>query len=82
MSRTAAFIAAPDMESGEKARKSEPYEGHRGRPHVQGQGNPSCLIRAFVEVLPERKAVRTRGGLEDVHRIEDAANVGDGPRKD
>ncbi|HHX29362.1 MAG: polyribonucleotide nucleotidyltransferase [Bacillota bacterium] len=75
------FIAAPDMESGDKAREiveTLTRDIEVGRTY-KGKVTRLASFGAFVEVLPGKEGlVRTpEAALEDVHRIEDVMNVGD-----
>jgi len=75
------FIAAPDMESGERAKEiveNLTRDIEVGRTY-KGKVTRLASFGAFVEVLPGKEGlVRTsEAALEDVHRIEDVMNVGD-----
>jgi polyribonucleotide nucleotidyltransferase len=75
------FIAAPDMESGERAKEiveNLTRDIEVGRTY-KGKVTRLASFGAFVEVLPGKEGlVRTsEAALENVSRIEDVMNVGD-----
>jgi polyribonucleotide nucleotidyltransferase len=75
------FIAAPDMESGNKAKEiveNLTRDVEVGRTYT-GKVTRLASFGAFVEILPGKEGlVRTpEAALEDVQRIEDVMNIGD-----
>lgn len=75
------FIAAPDMESGNKAKnmvENLTRDVEVGRTYT-GRVTRLTSFGAFVEILPGKEGlVRTpEAALEDVSRIEDVMDVGD-----
>ena len=74
------FIAAPDMESGEKARdivESLTKDVEIGKTY-NGKVTRITSFGAFVELLPGKEGlVRTEELDEDVRRVEDFVSVGD-----
>lgn len=75
------FIAAPDMESGNKAKamvENLTREVEVGGTYT-GKVSRLASFGAFVEILPGKEGlVRTpEAALEDVRRIEDVMNIGD-----